>query len=56
MAETPELHLLTRLTRISLAVAASSAFPGFFPPALITADELGQSEGEFPAQTFTAGW
>jgi predicted acylesterase/phospholipase RssA len=47
--------LPARLTRVSLAVAASSAFPGFFPPVLVTADELGLSEGEFPPQTFTDG-
>ena len=47
--------LPARLTRLSLAVAASSAFPGFFSPVLITADELGLSEGEFPPQVFTDG-
>jgi predicted acylesterase/phospholipase RssA len=47
--------LPARLARIALAVTASSAFPGFFSPVLITADELGMSEGEFPPQTFTDG-
>ena len=47
--------LPARLTRISLAVTASSAFPGFFSPVLISADELGLPEGEFPPQTFTDG-
>ena len=47
--------LPARLTPVALAVTASSAFPGFFPPALITADDLGLSEGEFPPQTFTDG-
>jgi predicted acylesterase/phospholipase RssA len=47
--------LPARLTRLSLAVAASSAFPGFFSPVLISADELGLSEGEFSPQTFTDG-
>jgi predicted acylesterase/phospholipase RssA len=47
--------LPARLTLISLVVAASSAFPGFFSPVLITADELGLSEGEFPPQTFIDG-
>jgi predicted acylesterase/phospholipase RssA len=47
--------LPARLARISLAVTASSAFPGFFSPVLVTADELGLSEGEFPPQTFTDG-
>jgi predicted acylesterase/phospholipase RssA len=47
--------LPARLTRIALAVTASSAFPGFFSPVLITAAELGVSEGDFPPQTFTDG-
>lgn len=47
--------LPARLTPVALAVTASSAFPGFFPPALITADDIGLSEGEFPPQTFTDG-
>ena len=47
--------LPARLTPVALAVTASSAFPGFFPPALITANDLGLSEGEFPPQTFTDG-
>ncbi len=47
--------LPARLTPVALAVTASSAFPGFFPPALITADDLGLSDGEFPPQTFTDG-
>ncbi|WP_165246383.1 patatin-like phospholipase family protein [Paludisphaera soli] len=47
--------LPARLATVALAVTASSAFPGFFPPALITADDLGLSEGEFPPQTFTDG-
>jgi predicted acylesterase/phospholipase RssA len=47
--------LPARLTPVALAVTASSAFPGFFPPALITADDIGLSDGEFPAQTFTDG-
>ena len=47
--------LPARLTPVALAVTASSAFPGFFPPALITADDIGLSQGEFPPQTFTDG-
>jgi predicted acylesterase/phospholipase RssA len=47
--------LPARLATVALAVTASSAFPGFFPPPLITADDLGLSEGEFPPQTFTDG-
>ena len=47
--------LPARLTRVALAVTASLAFPGFFPPALITADDLGLSDGEFAPHTFTDG-
>jgi predicted acylesterase/phospholipase RssA len=51
-----EVEILpARLTPVALAVTASSAFPGFFPPALITADDIGLSAGEFPPQTFTDG-
>ena len=46
--------LPARLTPVVLAVTASSAFPGS-SPRLITADDLGLSEGEFPPQTFTDG-
>jgi predicted acylesterase/phospholipase RssA len=47
--------LPARLTRVSLAVAASSAFPGFFPPVRMSADEVGLQTGEFPTQSFTDG-
>lgn len=38
-----------------MAVAASSAFPGFFPPLELTADDIGATEGEFQTQYFTDG-
>lgn len=47
--------LPARLASVSLAVAASSAFPGFFPLVPIHAEEIGLQEGDFPTQTFTDG-
>ncbi len=47
--------LPARLAKVSLAVAASSAFPGFFPPVRIRAAEIGLPEGVFPTQAFTDG-
>ncbi len=44
-----------RLARVSMAVAASSAFPGFFPPVEIGAEEIGLQAGEFASHTFTDG-
>jgi len=40
---------------VAKAVAASSAFPGFFPPVRITAADLGVNPGEFPEESFTDG-
>jgi predicted acylesterase/phospholipase RssA len=40
---------------VAKAVAASSAFPGFFPPVQITAADLGVNPGEFPEESFTDG-
>ncbi len=37
-----------RLDVTASAVAASSAFPAFFPPLGLRADDIGASEGEFP--------
>ncbi|MCI0642021.1 MAG: patatin-like phospholipase family protein [Gemmataceae bacterium] len=48
-------RLPARLAQIALAVAASSAFPGFFPLVPIHADDIGLRAGEFPSQTFTDG-
>ena len=36
-------------------VGASSAFPGFFPPVEISAEDLGVREGQFPTESFTDG-
>lgn len=44
-----------RLARVAMAVAASSAFPGFFPPVEIGASEIGLKAGEFSSHTFTDG-
>jgi predicted acylesterase/phospholipase RssA len=43
------------LATVSMAVAASSAFPGFFPPLELTACDVGVTEGEFPPHSFTDG-
>ena len=43
------------LATVSMAVAASSAFPGFFPPMLLTEDDVGATSGTFGRQAFTDG-
>ena len=43
------------LATVPMAVAASSAFPGFFPPLDLSAWDVGASEGEFPRHSFTDG-
>lgn len=43
------------LATVSMAVTASSAFPGFFPPLELTGGDVGTAEGEFPRQAFTDG-
>jgi predicted acylesterase/phospholipase RssA len=43
------------LATVPMAVAASSAFPGFFPPMELTSAEIGASEGDFSRQSFTDG-
>ena len=43
------------LATVPMAVAASSAFPGFFPPLEINGSEVGAEEGEFNRQAFTDG-
>jgi predicted acylesterase/phospholipase RssA len=48
-------HVPGRMASIAKVVAASSAFPGFFPPVTITADDLGVREGHFPDEAFTDG-
>jgi hypothetical protein len=43
------------LATIPMAVTASSAFPGFFPPLLLTAVDVGAEESQFPPHVFTDG-
>jgi predicted acylesterase/phospholipase RssA len=43
------------LMTVSMAVAASSAFPGFFPPLELTGREVGARGGEFELQAYTDG-
>lgn len=43
------------LMTVSMAVAASSAFPGFFPPIELTGREVGARGGEFGLQAYTDG-
>jgi predicted acylesterase/phospholipase RssA len=45
----------TGLATVSMAVAASSAFPGFFPPLELAAWDVGADEGEFSPHSFTDG-
>jgi predicted acylesterase/phospholipase RssA len=43
------------LATIPMAVAASSAFPGFFPPFVITGADVGAKGGEFGRHAYTDG-
>jgi predicted acylesterase/phospholipase RssA len=43
------------LATISMAVTASSALPGIFPPPLLTAADVGAEESQFPPHLFTDG-
>ena len=43
------------LATIPMAVTASSAFPGFFPPLQLTAADVGADETRFPPHLFTDG-
>jgi predicted acylesterase/phospholipase RssA len=43
------------LMTVSMAVTASSAFPGFFPPLVLTRREVGARGGEFVQQAYTDG-
>ncbi|HEY7155003.1 MAG TPA: patatin-like phospholipase family protein [Gemmataceae bacterium] len=45
----------TGLATVPMAVAASSAFPGFFPPLVLTGMEVGANVGEFGRQAYTDG-
>jgi predicted acylesterase/phospholipase RssA len=51
----PFHHVPGQSAAIARAVAASSAFPGFFPPVEITATDLGVHEGQFATESFTDG-
>src|SRR5262249_36132023 len=43
------------LMTVAMAVTASSAFPGFFPPLELTGHDVGARGGEFARQAYTAG-
>jgi predicted acylesterase/phospholipase RssA len=43
------------LATVAMAVTASSAFPGFFPPLELTGANVGANPGEFGRQAFTDG-
>jgi predicted acylesterase/phospholipase RssA len=43
------------LATVATAVAASSAFPGFFPPLELTGPDVGAGAGEFGRQAYTDG-
>jgi predicted acylesterase/phospholipase RssA len=43
------------LMTVSMAVTASSAFPGFFPPLELTGRDVGARGGEFGRQAYTDG-
>jgi predicted acylesterase/phospholipase RssA len=43
------------LATVAMAVTASSAFPGFFPPLELTGADVGVSVGEFGRQAYTDG-
>ncbi len=43
------------LATVPMAVAASSAFPGFFPPLELNGWDIGAEKGEFDCQAFTDG-
>ncbi len=47
--------ILGQMASIARVVAASSAFPGFFPPVEMTAADLGVRDGQFPTEHFTDG-
>lgn len=48
-------HMPLGLVTVPMAVAASSAFPGFFPPMELTGGEVGAKSGEFDRQAYTDG-
>ena len=48
-------HIRGQMATLPRVVGASSAFPGFFPPVEISAEDLGVREGQFPTESFTDG-
>jgi predicted acylesterase/phospholipase RssA len=55
-ASGPEIERIrVGLATVAMAVAASSAFPGFFPPLELTGRDVGARGGEFGRQTYTDG-
>ena len=48
-------HLHVGLATVPMAVTASSAFPGFFPPLELTGADVGASVGQFGRQAYTDG-
>jgi predicted acylesterase/phospholipase RssA len=48
-------HIHIGLATVAMAVAASSAFPGFFPPLELTGNDVGANTGEFGRQSYTDG-
>lgn len=48
-------HIDVGLATVAMAVTASSAFPGFFPPLELTAADVGNTSGEFFRSAYTDG-
>jgi predicted acylesterase/phospholipase RssA len=48
-------HIHVGLATVPMAVTASSAFPGFFPPFVLTGADVGAHGGEFGRQAYTDG-
>ena len=48
-------HFPLGLATVPMAVAASSAFPSFFPPLELTGTDVGARRGEFDRQAYTDG-
>jgi predicted acylesterase/phospholipase RssA len=48
-------HTPIGLATVPMAVTASSAFPGFFPPFVLSGEDVGATRGEFGRQAFTDG-
>ncbi len=52
----PSFQRITgQIATLPRVVAASAAFPGFFPPVEISAADLGARDGQFPTESFTDG-